>query len=71
MEYKARGYEGGASGRSSRKKSKKAAKRAATFNGVVSLAASDFVRVEACLTNPGAPTQAARQGADMLRKLYK
>ncbi len=43
----------------------------ASFNGVVTLTASEYARVQQCMGNPGEPSQSAQQGADLLRKLYK
>jgi hypothetical protein len=71
-EYRARPYGGGAGGGSNlrSKKKRKASKRPPAFNGVVALSAAEYARIEECTTNPGEPTEAARRGADLLRKLY-
>jgi hypothetical protein len=71
MEYKTRGYGGGAGGGSRSKKKTRGTKRRPAFNGVVALNGADYARFEECMTNPGEPTEATRQGAAVLRTLYK
>jgi hypothetical protein len=71
-ELRARSFgEGSASGGAAKKKAKKNTKKGASFNGVLTLTASEFARFEECMNNPGEPTAASQQGAEMLRRLYK
>jgi hypothetical protein len=41
-----------------------------SLDGVFLLNEDAYVRFEACMSEPGAPTPANRRGAEMLRKLY-
>src|ERR1700688_4046889 len=73
MEYKAKGYEGGAGGRSARpqKKRKWTVKpKAEPMNGLLVLSTRAFARFEECMKNPGQPTEANHRGAALLRTLY-
>jgi hypothetical protein len=77
MEYKAKGHEGGsASGgskkpvRTERMKNKAASVAAKSMNGLLVLSTKGFARFEACMKNPGEPTEANRRGASLLRNLY-
>jgi len=78
MEYKARGYEGGASGglakaakRQTPKRARKSTKRKAEpMNGLLVLSTKAFARFEECMKNPGQPTAGNRRGAQLLRTLY-
>jgi hypothetical protein len=70
-ELRARSFgEGSASGGAVKRKAKKS-KRASGFNGVLTLTAAEYARFEECMTNPGDPTTASQEGAEMLRKLYE
>ncbi len=83
MEFKAKGHEGGsASGRSSKKpkpKRRVVKKKTASavvvrkeqpMNGLLVLSTQAFARFEACMRNPGKPTEANQRGAMLLRNLY-
>ncbi len=77
MKYEARNPAGGSEGSSTRRKKVRktkakvaSKKKTDAFNGVLMLSAEAFGQFEACVTNPGEPTQGAVRGAALLRKLY-
>jgi hypothetical protein len=59
---------GGAVSRGAKKRGRGRSQSA--FNGVVVLTAAEYDSLEQCQTNPAEPTEAARRGATLLRKLY-
>lgn len=67
-ELKAKPVGWGSEGSGRHKKGRRTAAQA--FNGVVELTTTEYARFEECMTNPGEPTEAAKRGAALIRKLY-